>query len=291
MGLRSFLYFFLQPWIFICLATLHLPLTWLSILRSGDFGAFVSPARFKSRWFAVLWSTAGPLVRAESEPRVKPLMEGRVLRGCITKAPSSTPLKGTVMEIGAGSGMWTHLFTSKAIDAVYAIEPNVNHHPALLKRAEELGIRDKYNVVGKGVQDLKEGEQPQVDNIVSIFCFCSIPDPALNAKALYKFLKPGGHWYVYEHVAAHPRQGNFMRSYQGECKSSGVKTELTQLEMINTVWPQFFDGCSLCRDTGHTLERAGDWAHVDLAMPVDEGWYAGIPHTIGILTKPGTMSG
>ncbi|EKD03368.1 hypothetical protein A1Q2_02348 [Trichosporon asahii var. asahii CBS 8904] len=276
MGLRSFLYFFLQPWIFLCLATLHLPLTWLAIIRSGDYGALLSPSRFKEKWFAVLWLTAGPLVRAESEPRVKPLLEGRVLRGCITKSAASTPLKGSVMEIGAGSGMWAHLFTSKTVDAVYAIEPNMQQHPALLKRAEELGIRDKYHVVGKGVQDLKEGEQPQVDNIVTIFCFCSIPDPAENAKAVYKFLKPGGRWYVYEHVAAHPKQGDFMRSYQ---------------KMINTIWPQFFNGCSLCRDTGRTIEQAGDWAHVDLAMPVDEGWYAGIPHTIGILTKPGTMNG
>lgn len=60
--------------------------------------------------------------------------------------------------------------------------------------------------------------------------------------------------------------------------------------MIDTVWPQFFDGCSLCRDTARTFEQAGDWAHVDLAMPDDEGWYAGIPHTIGILTKPGGMN-
>lgn len=216
MGLGSFLYFFLQPWIFLVLATLHLPLTWLALIRSGDFGAFFSPARFKNKWFAVLWSTAGPLVRNESEPRVKPLLEGRILRGCITSCPTSTPLKGSVMEIGAGSGMWTHLFTSKGVDAVYAIEPNFQHHPALLKRAEDLGIKDKYTVVGKGVQDLKEGVQPQVDNIVSIFCFCSIPEPEKNAKEVYKFLKPGGRWYVYEHVGAHPRQGTFMKWYQRE---------------------------------------------------------------------------
>lgn len=216
MGLGSFLYFFLQPWIFLALATLHLPATWLALVRAGEWGAFLSPSRFKETWFAVLWLTAGPLVRNESEPRVLPLMEGRVSRGRVTEKPTCPPLRGSVMEIGAGSGMWTHLFAGKDVDAVYAIEPNAQQHPALLKRAEELGIRDKYTVVGAGVQDLEPGKQPQVDNIVTIFCFCSIPEPAENAKAVYRFLKPGGRWYVYEHVAAHPRQGRFMKMYQSE---------------------------------------------------------------------------
>ncbi len=44
-------------------------------------------------------------------------------------------------------------------------------------------------------------------------------------------------------------------------------------------------GCDLCRDTAKTLYAAGDWKEFDLAMPVDEPWWATTPHTYGILTK------
>lgn len=215
MGLRHFLYFFLQPLIFLALATLHLPRTWVALVRDGQWGAFVSPSRFKGKWFAVLWRTAGPLVRAESEARVHALVEGRVSRGRVSAEPTSAPLRGSVMEVGAGSGMWTHLF--KDAEAVYAVEPNAEQHGALVRRAAELGISDRYAVVGRGVQDLEPGPGlPPVDNVVTIFCFCSIPDPERNAKAVYRFLKPGGRWYVYEHVRCHPKQGRFMRVYQRE---------------------------------------------------------------------------
>lgn len=45
-------------------------------------------------------------------------------------------------------------------------------------------------------------------------------------------------------------------------------------------------GCDLCRRTEKSLRAAGAWADVDLAMPVDEPWWATTPHLYGILTKP-----
>jgi hypothetical protein len=48
-----------------------------------------------------------------------------------------------------------------------------------------------------------------------VLCLCSIPDPAENIALLYKCLKPGGRWYVFEHVVAFPEQGRFMALYQG----------------------------------------------------------------------------
>jgi hypothetical protein len=44
-------------------------------------------------------------------------------------------------------------------------------------------------------------------------------------------------------------------------------------------------GCDLCRDTTTRLREAGKWSSVDLAMPVDEPWWATTPHTYGTLTK------
>jgi hypothetical protein len=48
-------------------------------------------------------------------------------------------------------------------------------------------------------------------------CLCSIPEPRYNCAQLYRYLKPGGRWYVYEHVRCFHSQGIFMRTYQCEC--------------------------------------------------------------------------
>lgn len=69
-----------------------------------------------------------------------------------------------------------------------------------------------------GIQDaLASGRiaEESVDCIVSVLCLCSIPDAKTNIAELYRCLKPGGRWYVYEHVIAFPEQGWGMRLYQG----------------------------------------------------------------------------
>jgi hypothetical protein len=49
-----------------------------------------------------------------------------------------------------------------------------------------------------------------------VMCLCSIPEPRRNMAQLYGYLKPGGRWYVYEHVKCFREQGWGMRLYQGE---------------------------------------------------------------------------
>ena len=44
-------------------------------------------------------------------------------------------------------------------------------------------------------------QKGSVDAIVSLLCLCSIPEPDRNIKELHSYLKPGGRWYLYEHVA------------------------------------------------------------------------------------------
>lgn len=183
-----------------------------------------------------------------------PLLEGRVRDGVVTSEVVSPPVSGVVIEIGAGSGMWADIFSKintggsataatavsgddndsvsgvrrrmagSGITKIYGVEPNPESVKALRQRVKDLGLDDIYEVMPVGIESLddpnawpgKHIEPGSVDSIVTILCLCSIPDQEANVKALYKLLKPGGRWYVFEHVKA-TRGGPLMKLYQREC--------------------------------------------------------------------------
>lgn len=155
-------------------------------------------------------------------------------------------IRGTVIEVGPGTGMWVSLFSDayladssssgdaapletsdsfrqrkpasgRKVARVYGVEPNVAVHPELIARVEDAGLQGIYEIVPLGIESLaKSGrvEKESVDCIVSILCLCSIPDPEHNLKELYGYLKPGGRWFVYEHVKC-SNQNWGMVLYQG----------------------------------------------------------------------------
>jgi SAM-dependent methyltransferase len=107
-----------------------------------------------------------------------------------------------------------------SISKIYGIEPNPQSYTALRQRVKDIGLEDVYEVVPVGIEDVTDPtawdgkiEPGSVDCIVGVLCLCSIPDQEKNIHYLYNLLKPGGRWYVYEHVKA-TRGGLFMRLYQ-----------------------------------------------------------------------------
>lgn len=225
----------LDPWIFLSFSISYLPGTILDLVNSGDYKTFTSWDAFSFAWFGRFWSWAGPQVRSTGEARVGPLLQGRVRSGAIVPAADAVQpgVGGRVIEIGPGSGMWVNIFGDKyvtgekglgqrtRVDTVYGIEPNPAHHAALSKRATDAGLDGRYQVVPYGIEDItRKGliEKGSIDAIVTILCLCSIPEPDKNVKELYSYLKPGGRWFVYEHVVAFKSQGVFMRIYQCECR-------------------------------------------------------------------------
>ena len=55
----------------------------------------------------------GPVAKEANQMWVAPLLEGRIRQGLICEKEEH-PIEGTVLEIGAGSGMWMDTI-SKAI--------------------------------------------------------------------------------------------------------------------------------------------------------------------------------
>ncbi|KAA8634230.1 hypothetical protein SMACR_05544 [Sordaria macrospora] len=166
--------------------------------------------------------------------------------------------------------------TRQRITQVYGVEPNYGIHPLLQHNITQAGLSQTYTILPFGIEDI-ERYAPQIqpeslDCIVSILCLCSIPEPQKNIGILYRYLRPGGRWFVYEHVkcCSDMPGGWFMNAYQA---------------FVNLFWPVCLGGCQLRRDTARYLKEAGPWTDVDLAQPPKEQWHQTVPHIYGILTK------
>ncbi|XXH03988.1 hypothetical protein Hte_010397 [Hypoxylon texense] len=298
----------LDPWLFLGISASCLPRTILHLLRARRLAVLLSPRAVQDAWFGEFWGrVAGPGIRANAAERVVPLLEGRTRCGRVLgggdEAPAGPPVGGVVLEVGAGSGLWVDVFppfvadgavsgpegkdgsdarrrgargsSGGGITRVYGVEPNRDQHPSLRKAIARAGLEDVYRIVPVGIEDLDDStkwdgrvEKGSVDCIVSILCLCSIPDPEKNIRELYRYLKKGGRWYVYEHVRC--EYSWYMRLYQ---------------RLLNVFWPHFIGGCLLCRQTEKMLREAGSWEKIDVGQPPIEPWYQVVPHILGVFTK------
>ncbi|OIW23483.1 methyltransferase domain-containing protein [Coniochaeta ligniaria NRRL 30616] len=271
----------LGPWIFLSLSVSHIPATVSRLYHSSSLSTLLSPSSFKSAWFGTFWATVGPNVRDNNWARIVALLDGRVSAGQISETRVSAPVSGAVLEVGPGVGLWAGLYAEPSLrgedssdDSVYGVEPSTDMHPQLRASIAKAGLDGGvYEIVPVGIESLASSGRVQkesVDAIVSILCLCSIPDPESNIRELYGYLKPGGRWYVFEHVKCLPQRGWGMWAYQA---------------VVNLFWPHCLGGCELRRDTERSLRAAGKWKSVDLVYTEGDEWCTVCPHIFGTLTK------
>lgn len=208
-----------QPLILLAGAIAFFPVTVAKLVLAQDWGALTSVRAFQDAWFGAMWKVFAPRVREAHEGRVVPLLRGCVRAGIKVPTAKHAPVHGTVIEVGPGTGNWAGCFADTAagakVDRVYGVEPNPDLHAGLLRAVKAAGLQGKYEVVPVGIEDLAKAGIPKgsVDCIATLLCLCSIPEPERNIRELYEYLRPGGQWYVYEHVKSHGP----MRLYQCEC--------------------------------------------------------------------------
>ncbi|CAO2647774.1 Nn.00g086960.m01.CDS01 [Neocucurbitaria sp. VM-36] len=294
-GLIEIFWILFFPWLLMYIALSYLPGTVRRLFRTEGIRA-LSWANVKHAWFSAFWARHGSNIRKRNGPLITALLEGRVTKARVVDSPVAPPVSGVVLDIGPGVGFWVDLYTNlqepKAKDGVtfrdgsnrklkvYGIEPSTSSHADLRSHIQRVGLEGTYEIVPRGIQSITtcevngiDGstttiEKGSVDCIVSLLCLCSIPEPEKNIAELYKYLKKGGRWYIYEHVRV---KGSWpMGLYQA---------------FINLFWPQLIGGCQLCRDTERSLREAGAWSNIDVAQPPEEMWAHVIPHRIGTFTK------
>jgi SAM-dependent methyltransferase len=193
---------------------------------------------------------------------------------------------GRVLEIGAGTGESLKHYPLKQIDRIYGVEPSLSKCAILQQKCEELGMRGKYEVIPRGIEDLEGIKLESIDTVVcvrsfivsilrifQIHCLCSIPDPQNTIKNVYDLLKPGGQFIILEHVA-----------------SNYWFTRIIQTIYTNLGWRFLFDGCEMNRDTLKWILEAPQkknvtWQNIEIKSPETDGWWSPVPRIYGRFIK------
>lgn len=173
-------------------------------------------------------------------------------------------LKGTVLEIGPGSGI--NLPYYPAGIRWIGVEPNPHMHRYIHEQAESLNL--DVTVLSATAETMAIDAE-SVDTVVSTLVLCSVPDVSATLAEIQHVLKPGGRFYFIEHIAA--PEGTLLHKAQ---------------RGIRPLWKLLADGCHPDRATDHLLEAAGfseiRYEHFDIhAAPVP----ITRPHIIGIATR------
>ena len=182
------------PPIVLLTSVATLPFT-LLILLTTNASVLTSVPEVKRAWFKHFWWWFGPGSKFLFSPSVKPLLE---------------EASGVILDIGPASGIWIRELGEVVkkhpgkITKIYGVEPNVLFHDQLRANSKANGLEGIYEPVAAYAQDLEKVgiKKGSVDTIITVHVLCSVgPQADKIIKSLYEYLKPGGQWLVYEHVA------------------------------------------------------------------------------------------
>ena len=101
---------------------------------------------------------------------------------------------GTVLEIGFGSGLNLPHYTN--ILKLYALDPSLELHNLAKRRIRTVSFPVKYIQASAESIPLVDNS---IDTVVSTWTLCSIPNPDLALKEIFRVLKSGGKFVFIEH--------------------------------------------------------------------------------------------
>lgn len=111
------------------------------------------------------------------------------------RARSMEGLSGTVLEVGFGSGTNVPYYPA-AVERVYAVDPSLEGRKLAAKRLAASSVPVEFD-------DLVDGHLPHddgsIDNALSTWTLCTIPDIEVALADIRRVLKPGGKLYFLEH--------------------------------------------------------------------------------------------
>lgn len=158
-------------------------------------------------------------------------------------------LSGDVVEIGFGSGLNVPLYPSE-VDTVYAVEPSMVARDLSRERVDASPARVKF--VGLDGAQLPLDDD-SVDNALSTFTLCTIPDVVSALGEVHRVLRPGGTFHFLEH---------------GLCPDPAVAKKQHR---YNGMQQRLAGGCHLDRPIDALVREAGfvltDLAHDQMPGP------------------------
>jgi ubiquinone/menaquinone biosynthesis C-methylase UbiE len=147
------------------------------------------------------------------------------------------PLRGDVLEIGAGTGLNLPYYSSSVSDLVLT-EPSPHMRRGLQARLDGVAV-GQVEVQHLEAEDLPFDDD-QFDHVVSTLVLCTVRDPVAVVSELFRVLKPGGSLVYLEHVLATDNPGRAV--WQAR---------------LEPLWKVVACGCHLTRDTDLVLRNAG----------------------------------
>ncbi len=144
------------------------------------------------------------------------------------------PLRGTIVDVGAGTGANFIHFSEGA--NVIALEPDRSMASRIrlkLRRA-----RAKIDVRIDDDSALDRIAERSIDAVVTTLVLCTVADPAVTLRRIKRVLKPTGKLVVLEHVRSQGTMGKVQ-------------------DVIAPAWRAIGDGCNLNRNTKTTIAEAG----------------------------------
>ncbi len=141
---------------------------------------------------------------------------------------------GRVLEVGAGTGASLGYYDTRDISSLVLTDAEVR--PSLGRRAALFSFDTTVHECSAEV--LPFGDSV-FDTTVSNLVFCTVPQPDVGLRELYRVLKPGGRHLFMEHVR--PRDRLRRRLF----------------DRVTPAWRRISGGCHLNRDTVGRIKEAG----------------------------------
>lgn len=230
-------------------------------------------SQLRRRAYAKLWLTKGAQCAQE-------------LPGNTVESVSTA--RGSVLEIGAGSGELLQYYDPSKITNIIGVEPAEDLHARLRIQANENGFADKYTILScsaepdslipallkTGLISTENGGE-LFDTIICVRVLCIVPMVDRTVSFLYRCLKPGGRLIICEHGVSDWYQ-----------HGGSIIPRALQAVYMSAGWSFFMGDCHLDRDFRKILNGAakeGDgWAEVK--VETFDAWSV-LPYTVGTLMK------
>lgn len=153
---------------------------------------------------------------------------------------------GSVLELGAGTGLNVPHYRDD-LDRLVLSEPEPNMAERLRKKVAAVGSQAE---VVRAPGELLPFEDESFDSIVGTLVLCTVHDPEAAISEAKRVLKPGGSYFLIEHVRADTQR---LASWQDRLKGP---------------WAAFAAGCVCNQDTKSLLADGG----FDVSALDDERW-------------------
>ena len=145
-------------------------------------------------------------------------------------------VKGTVLEIGIGSGLNIPYYNKSNIHKVYGLDPSAELCEMAKMTASDHQI--DINFLIDGAEEIKLSSNT-IDTILITYTLCSIPNLNESLKEIKRVMRPDAKILFCEHGIAPDLN---IRKWQNR---------------INPLWSKMFGGCNINRDIPLILSDSG----------------------------------